>query len=390
MKWTVKVRPDIWTDPRTRYLEKTLGSRYEAIGRLVEFWGEAQSYWANDERMPKKIFELIDGRIFIEAGFAEEVSDGIRAKGDHEHFAWLKSQRERSAKGHEKRYGNKKNSAPSMPQACPKHAPAMPQTAHELEQELELEQEQNKNTSLTGSAKTHVFAPHADANAKKIFDGDSEIPETEAEISVDFSGEKSLPVSSTETHQESTKEPPLVSQGRLDLKSTSFDEQPVKSDLPDTNRILAPTKKRKRADVSPEESAARSEARAAYVEAFQARYSTKPIIAAKENTQIKNLVSSVGQQDAPFLVKFYLECSDEFLVNKCHPIGVLAANPTEYMVRWKKGQTNRPSPRFGFPSKRPDARYVHQCLPEPDDGDTMLPWEREEFEAKKLEKETAQ
>jgi hypothetical protein len=39
--------------------------------------------------------------------------------------------------------------------------------------------------------------------------------------------------------------------------------------------------------------------------------------------------------------------------------------------------------------KRFDARYVDQCLPEPDDGDDMLPWDREELEAKKKQ-ESAQ
>jgi hypothetical protein len=263
-----------------------------------------------------------------------------------------------------------------------KHRTAIVRASHEHRLSKEIKKLRTKEEHICDCVT--ALAP-VDADAKKIFDSESEIPETKAEISVDFSGEKSLPLSSTETSHESTEGPTPVSQGRLALKSTSCDEQAVKTELPDTNRIPAPTKKRKRADVSPEEANARSETRLSYVDAFQARYSTKPIIAAKENTQIKNLVLSVGQQDAPFLVKFYLECDDDYLVNKCHPIGVLASNPTEYMVRWKKGQTSRPAQRFGYGTKRPDARLVHQCLPEPDDGDDMLPWDREALEATKLQ-----
>jgi hypothetical protein len=232
-----------------------------------------------------------------------------------------------------------------------------------------------------GSAKCAVasaIAPPSVTN-KKFFAPDSEIPHSDPHDSESYPSEGSNPAAVE------SLEGDLCRGSQLDSKPGSVDDSPVKIDLP----IAAEKPKRKREPkaVKPEDAAARSATRAAFIECFRTRYGSDPILAAKENTQIKNLVSAVGQQDAPFLVKFYLDCQDDFLVNKCHPIGILAANPTEYVIRMKKGQTDGPAPRFGFGAKRPDARLVHQCMPEPDDGDDMLPWEREEFEAAKKKQE---
>jgi hypothetical protein len=214
-----------------------------------------------------------------------------------------------------------------------------------------------------------------------FFKPESEIPDSDPYVAGSMPPEsRNAPSNSIQTHLTTTD---LV----VESKSIGVDVSPVKNDLPTIPAMIEKPVKKKAAkkEIPPEEAAARSATRAAYIQHFEARYKTKPIVAAKENTQIKNLVASVGRQDSPFLVKFYLECEDEFLVNKAHPIGILASNPTEYMVRWKKGQTNRQTLRFGFGAKRPDARFVHQCMPEPDDGDDMLPWDREELEAKKLQ-----
>lgn len=365
MRWTVKVRPDVWVDPRTKYLSKLVGCEYRAIGKLVEFWGEAQSYWVNGNPMPTDIFRLLDSDSLIKAGFAEEVEGGVRAKGDHEHFSWLTSQRDRGAKSAETRrakYGtaqpgkNKSFSTSDRAQVEDRSNGGSGElrTApnHELEQELEQEQEHKEKKNEDCDCVT-ALALAVDSDAKKFLLSESEIPVTDAEMTVDFQGEKSMPLSQTETSRDSTESPSQVSRACFDTKSTDSHDVGIKIETPDSNKIQLSPKKRKRPDVSPEDAAARSATRSAYIDAFESRYAAKPIIAAKENTQIKNLVASVGQQDAPYLVKFYLECSDDFLVNKCHPIGILAANPTEYIVRMKKGQTHRDRPNL-FQKKPPE------------------------------------
>lgn len=355
MKYSVKVRPGIWSEVRFRKLEAILGCRYKAAGRLIEFWQEAASYWVDGRLIPKDIFKMMDAQFLIESGFAEEVDGGIRAKGDEDHFSWLKSQREKGVKSAEVRKAKFGSAQPnkSRTEVEPKSNHGSATTRTESNPELRTKNlELEKNTSLTGSEKSCDFSAD-DANAQKNFlNPDSEIPETHDEIPVDFSGEKSMPVSPTETHPESTQEPSPVSRGQSDQKSTDSNDSGIKIETHDSNKIKPIKKPRKRPDVTPEESAARSATRAAYIDSFVERYSEKPVMAAAQNTMIANIVKSVGQQDAPFIVKFYLECSDEWLVNNFHPLTALVKNTTEYMVRWKRGQTYKQRQPTFAPAKR--------------------------------------
>ena len=86
-----------------KILAKQLGSRRLAIGVVVEFWELAQEHWARDKSLiPKKQFELLKFPKFLldpELGFAEELSDGIYAKGSEEFFSWILSRREAAQRG---------------------------------------------------------------------------------------------------------------------------------------------------------------------------------------------------------------------------------------------------------------------------------------------------
>lgn len=150
MNWTVKVRPGIWTDPRFRLLERRSTDRWQAIGKLVEFWQLAQGHWAVGENIPETSFKFLDMPEIVECGFAVQLDDGsYRARGDEEHFQWLKAQRERSEKGVlARRAKNNPKSTPSQPDGQPQVNRTVNRTVtHELEQEQELEQEENIYTS---------------------------------------------------------------------------------------------------------------------------------------------------------------------------------------------------------------------------------------------------
>ncbi len=75
----------------------------------------------------------------------------------------------------------------------------------------------------------------------------------------------------------------------------------------------------------------------AYKKSYESRYSVEPIRNPKINSQLKNLVQRVGKEEAPKVVEFYLSCSDDWLVKKMHPIGILLQDCETYHTRWKAG-----------------------------------------------------
>jgi hypothetical protein len=109
--------------------------------------------------------------------------------------------------------------------------------------------------------------------------------------------------------------------------------------------------------VSDETRKARDSSWSSYSEHYEKRYGVKPIRSAKENTAIARLVESVGQQDSPFLVQFYLSCGDDYLVTNCHPLTLLAANPNSYIVRKKNGWTHKKPQQNSFQNKQ-DSRKL--------------------------------
>ena len=75
----------------------------------------------------------------------------------------------------------------------------------------------------------------------------------------------------------------------------------------------------------------------AYRAAYLDRYGVDPIRNAKVNTNLKQLVERVGKEEAPELIRFFLSCSDDFLVKKLHPIGILLQDCETYHTRWRTG-----------------------------------------------------
>lgn len=220
MNWTVKVRPGIWTDPRFRLLERRSTDRWQAIGKLVEFWQLAQGYWAVGENIPETSFKFLDMPEIVECGFAVQSDDGsYRARGDEEHFQWLKAQRERSEKGVLARRA-KKN---------PKSTPSQPQVnrtvTHELEQEQELEL--RKEEVLRTFVETRVSPGDGNSEPKIFFAPNSEISDSEPYVTASIALNASNSAAVERLHTDPCRD------SRPEEKSNSVAVEPVKNDLPE-------------------------------------------------------------------------------------------------------------------------------------------------------------
>jgi hypothetical protein len=76
----------------------------------------------------------------------------------------------------------------------------------------------------------------------------------------------------------------------------------------------------------------------AYRDAYQKKYGEAPVRNARINSQLKQLISRIGVDEAPFVAEFYLSHNDQFYGKKGHPVGLLLADCEKLRTEWK---TNR-------------------------------------------------
>jgi hypothetical protein len=331
----VNIDDRLFSDPRWMNFVLHVGCQDKAVGMYYRAVRLVQNHWRSDFLVPLKSWRTL--KVPLEKfGLAEITKDGVYLHGSDKRLSWYKTRMAASEAGVAKKREKRKNHMDNHgePYGQPNGKP----TRNHMDNPPVPVPVPVLNSANALVAKTHgdAIAAAPPVVDKKNFASESEISHSDSHDS------ESIPFN----YENTNADKPIPASACLDsprhTKSNSVDEIPVKIDSPLPHGMIEkPAKKRAKKVVTPEEAAARSATRSAYIEAFQARYSETPRLAGKENTQICALVSAVGQQDAPFLVKFYLECSDEFLVNKAHPIGFLAANPNEYIVRMKNGQTHR-------------------------------------------------
>lgn len=364
MNWTVKVRPEIWVDPRLDMLARRSHNKREAVGKLIEFWSMAQSHWVVGQLIPIDKFNFLESPELVECGFAEIVpGDGVRAKGDCEAFAWLKAQKDRSQKGVDaRRQKANSKSTPSQPDGQPQVNRTVTQ---ELEQELELELRTKNRIAFINKRPANAVAGAFLSNSpeKIFFNPDSEIPETDDESFRKFLAENTPEPTVYFKPENIDANAPEMVEGHRECGDgqtpAEVAENSVKSDITEQYAKRSKPRKSGHKVVTESDSAieARKATRDAYVEAFKSRYHADPLISKTENSLIKKLVETVGQEDAPHLVRFYLECQDDWLVNNAHPLGALVKSVNAYIVRRKKGQVTSRSSGY---RPRPDARRLPQ------------------------------
>jgi hypothetical protein len=76
----------------------------------------------------------------------------------------------------------------------------------------------------------------------------------------------------------------------------------------------------------------------AYSEAYLTRYEHEPIRNAKINSQIKQFVSRLPTKDAPEVVRFYVQHSNRYYVQKMHPVGLLLQDAEKLYTEWRRGR----------------------------------------------------
>lgn len=145
MRWSVRVSPELYADIRFIRLAKISASHWEAIGKLVDFWSLACSFYVIGEGVPKERFKQLGCPELLDLDFAVLINDRIRAKGEHEHFKWALSCVSNGKKG-----GRRKE--PAGKQLVAGRVPVAnryPSLEREREQELELDS--NLNPSHVGN-----------------------------------------------------------------------------------------------------------------------------------------------------------------------------------------------------------------------------------------------
>ncbi len=82
---------------------------------------------------------------------------------------------------------------------------------------------------------------------------------------------------------------------------------------------------------------ARREIWASYSKGYFLRYSHDPTSNAKNRSLIMQLQKRIGG-DAKHVAEFYTTINDQFLIKKCHPVGLLVQDCEAYQTQWKLGR----------------------------------------------------
>lgn len=111
------------------------------------------------------------------------------------------------------------------------------------------------------------------------------------------------------------------------------DRQPENAVVADTQPEILPTDKPKKSS-----NPANAQTWQAYRQAYLQRYGIEPLRNAQTNALIANLVKSVGGQEAPQLVAYYLTHNGYYFVRERHSLKALIASLQAIRTDWLTGQ----------------------------------------------------
>jgi hypothetical protein len=86
----------------------------------------------------------------------------------------------------------------------------------------------------------------------------------------------------------------------------------------------------------------------AYSDAYESRYSTKPVANAKVNGQLSQLVSRLGAEEAPKVARWYVGLDDPFYSRQMHSVDSLLADAEKLRTRWATGRSGSIAPAMTF------------------------------------------
>ncbi len=76
----------------------------------------------------------------------------------------------------------------------------------------------------------------------------------------------------------------------------------------------------------------------AYSSAYQIRYGANPVRNQTTNSQLKNFVKRVGQEEAAQIAAFYVTHNGQFYVTKMHPVSLLLNDAEKLRTEWATGK----------------------------------------------------
>lgn len=76
----------------------------------------------------------------------------------------------------------------------------------------------------------------------------------------------------------------------------------------------------------------------AYCQAYAARYGAAPVRAAKQSSQVKQIVQALGAEEAPQVAAWFVEHPAQWYVTKGHDIGLLLSDLTKLRTEWATGR----------------------------------------------------
>jgi len=77
---------------------------------------------------------------------------------------------------------------------------------------------------------------------------------------------------------------------------------------------------------------------AAYSRAYEDRYGVAPVRAAKQNSQVKQVVQALGAEEAPLVAEWFVRHPAQWYVTKGHDIGLLLADIVKLRTEWATGR----------------------------------------------------
>lgn len=77
---------------------------------------------------------------------------------------------------------------------------------------------------------------------------------------------------------------------------------------------------------------------AAYCQAYADAYGAQPVRAAKQSSQVKQIVQSLGADEAPQVVAWFVRHPAQWYVTKGHDIGLLLADIVKLRTEWATGR----------------------------------------------------
>lgn len=74
-----------------------------------------------------------------------------------------------------------------------------------------------------------------------------------------------------------------------------------------------------------------------YAHAYMIRYKVEPVRNAKVNSQIKNFVKRIGENESPQVARHYLKCNDKYYVSKAHSVDCMLVDAEKLRTEWASG-----------------------------------------------------